>query len=188
MHYEWFGKFYPVPTGLYFISYFPGKTLQLCKSLFLIFQKIEFPVHLSFDFLVNCNRVARFDFCSSDNLRTNPFPLFQLLPIKIPKPQPLPLQEALDEGSWYPSLTRLSLFPSRSRYNVLMNGLSEEALLHKSYACGPNSYRSDSTNDPGNLCNCNNGFEGNPYLPRVGCLDINECENRDSTFYHASDI
>ncbi|XP_042502097.1 wall-associated receptor kinase 5-like [Macadamia integrifolia] len=45
----------------------------------------------------------------------------------------------------------------------------------QSYACGPNSYCSNSTNGPGYRCFCNDGFQGNPYLSQ-GCQDINECE------------
>ncbi|KAJ4964155.1 hypothetical protein NE237_024094 [Protea cynaroides] len=56
------------------------------------------------------------------------------------------------------------------------NQTCETAVRHKkSYACGPNSYCSNSTNGPGYGCFCTHGFQGNPYLPR-GCQDIDECE------------
>ncbi|XP_042505650.1 wall-associated receptor kinase 3-like isoform X2 [Macadamia integrifolia] len=50
------------------------------------------------------------------------------------------------------------------------NQTCEEALQNKtSYACGPNSYCFNSTNVAGYLCKCKDGFEGNPYLPKIGC-------------------
>uniref|UniRef100_A0ACD5UPL1 Uncharacterized protein n=1 Tax=Avena sativa TaxID=4498 RepID=A0ACD5UPL1_AVESA len=49
---------------------------------------------------------------------------------------------------------------------------------HESYACvSNNSECLDSTNGPGYICNCTNGYQGNPYLkdPKLGCRDIDEC-------------
>ncbi|RYR55128.1 hypothetical protein HN51_017135 [Arachis hypogaea] len=45
-----------------------------------------------------------------------------------------------------------------------------------SYACKGNTTRNDSVpTGYGYICQCNKGFEGNPYHP-LGCIDIDECK------------
>ncbi|XP_010248080.1 PREDICTED: wall-associated receptor kinase 2-like [Nelumbo nucifera] len=52
---------------------------------------------------------------------------------------------------------------------ILRNQSCEEAQRSATtYACGSNTYCTNSTNGPGYLCNCLQGYQGNPYLPD-GC-------------------
>nr|DAD39453.1 TPA_asm: hypothetical protein HUJ06_013776 [Nelumbo nucifera] len=63
---------------------------------------------------------------------------------------------------------------------AIRNKTCEEAQSDKTdYACGENTYCSNSTNGPGYLCYCVDGYQGNPYLSN-GCQDVNECEDPKS--------
>ncbi|KAJ4813065.1 Wall-associated kinase family protein [Rhynchospora pubera] len=51
-----------------------------------------------------------------------------------------------------------------------------------SFACkSNNSICLNSSSGPGYLCNCENGYQGNPYLEE-GCRDIDECANQNQCF------
>ncbi|RCV27026.1 hypothetical protein SETIT_5G292600v2 [Setaria italica] len=47
------------------------------------------------------------------------------------------------------------------------------------YACrSARSVCLESSNGPGYVCNCTNGYQGNPYVIN-GCADVDECQHRD---------
>uniref|UniRef100_A0A0E0B872 Protein kinase domain-containing protein n=1 Tax=Oryza glumipatula TaxID=40148 RepID=A0A0E0B872_9ORYZ len=61
------------------------------------------------------------------------------------------------------------------RDNLTCSQARKTAAQVGGYACvSDNSDCHDSTNGPGYVCKCNNGYDGNPYLPN-GCIDIDEC-------------
>ncbi|KAI3953354.1 hypothetical protein MKX01_042332 [Papaver californicum] len=53
----------------------------------------------------------------------------------------------------------------------------EAQIISSIYACKNNTVCSNAPDNPGYLCGCDKGYEGNPYL---GCQDINECEDENN--------
>ncbi|KAK3440828.1 hypothetical protein EUGRSUZ_B01098 [Eucalyptus grandis] len=69
---------------------------------------------------------------------------------------------------------------------IEVNRTCEEAKSNQSsYACaGKNTKCMDYGEEWGYICQCKDGYEGNPYNLTQGCTDINECENPNPCKYN----
>ncbi|XP_062225406.1 wall-associated receptor kinase 2-like [Phragmites australis] len=69
------------------------------------------------------------------------------------------------------------------------NETCEVAIKQDSYACvSTHSKCFNSSNGPGYICKCSEGFDGNPYLqdPEEGCRDIDECKDPNNYPCHGT--
>lgn len=85
---------------------------------------------------------------------------------------PCSLAFVVEEGRYNFSLRDLQYSEKRNRtFPVVLNWVigkqncSEAEKVPNSYACKANSHCYDSDSGLGYLCKCNQGFQGNPYLP-----------------------
>ncbi|CAA6674755.1 unnamed protein product [Spirodela intermedia] len=85
----------------------------------------------------------------------------------------------VDQDSFAFQLTDLYNFARKSTVPMVLDWAigsqpCDVAAQSSNYACGSNSYCFNAPNSHGYGCRCNNGYQGNPYLPN-GCQDIDEC-------------